>query len=975
MNITYKYRTLLLASGSVLMLAACTNADVDDVVSPGDATPIVVTPVGGGGGGGATAPAAFAARSTAPISAADCPEGTIFIPGVNVVDESGASTSVTTSFCSLTPEGSDTITGTVNVGFSPDPILIQGTVFIGDGTEGSANVTFAEGQTFITRNVGGVVDLLVVSRGSELNAVGSDTNPIIFTSMPDFVDDLLPNGTGNTGDWGGLVINGFASLNECGVDNGALPGVGDPNCIQEGEGGSGVFGGNEDTDSSGNFQFIRVQHGGFQFTPDNELNSVALQGVGNGTIFQFIQVHDGADDGFEWFGGTVDASNLIVTGAGDDSFDWTDGWTGSAQFLLAVQNPGDDNGIEGDNETPFDAMPRSNPQISNMTLIGGGDGTSGEGILLRVGTDANIANAIVTNFSQGFEFDNGGDPGTVIPTVNSTIVAGNGDNLVDSEAIFAAGDNNVEGAGVTLDGVLPGPAEIAAVSVSPETIDAAFDADADFVGAFSPTDPFTAFPVGWTVPGSIPGVEPAPAECPAGTVVDVTDAPSDFPGRSEALTCVLATNIVGDVTLTAGNLYRLDGTISVGIDLGSDPAAPAASGQRGVLTIEPGVTIFGDCNGDGAQCGSGVVDLLVVSRGSELDVNGSSIAPVVLTSRLDLESGGGVRSATGEIGGIAINGRAPLNECDTGAIGDVDCEQEGEGGSGFFGGATPDDTSGSINFMQIRYAGFQFTPDNELNALALQGVGSGTDLDFIQILNGADDGVEWFGGTASASHVVVTGAGDDSLDWTDGWSGTVQFAIVAQNPGDDNGIEGDNETPFDVLPRSRPFMTNMTFIGGGDGASGEGVLLRVGTGGTVANTVVTQFSQGVEFDDQGSDVPTVASIAVSENGTDLVDTGTLSVAGDGLVVFANNTLGAIPGFSAPLAPGANETAPNINAVDPVALCDAEFASIPAGEQETDPAAPPFTSQPSQCFQLESAAYVGALEDENDTWFAGWTIGL
>ena len=958
MRFQSSYRSILLAGSAITLLAACTQADVDDIASPGDGTPIDVTVIDSGGGA-----SSFASRSTAPITAAECPTGTTFTPAVDVL-----STGATTNFCSLTPIGGGVVTGTVNVPFSADPILISGTVFIGDETT-PANVTFAAGQQFVSQSAAGVVDLLVVSRGSTLTAVGNASAPIIFTSMNDFNDDGMPNGTGSTGDWGGLAINGAAPLNECGVDSSAM--TGSANCEQLGEGGSGIFGGDQAGDSSGNFQFIRVQHAGFQFTPTNELNGIALQGVGNGTTFENVQVHDGADDGFEWFGGTVDGRNLIVTGAGDDSFDWTDGWTGSVQFMVAVQNPGDDNGIEGDNETPFDAMPRSNPQLSNLTLIGSGQTTSGEGVLLRVGTDANIANAVVTGFSQGVEFDNGGEPGTVNPTLNSFFIAGNASNVVDSQPLLDAGANNVVAGANTLEGVFPGPAELAVQSTSPETIDASFDPSADFVGAFGPGDsPTSNFTVGWTVPGSIPGAAPG---CPAGTLAAAETPQSINASRTESLVCIITSPVAGDVTLTSGNLYRLDGSTFVGVDGGPDPANPV--GAAGNLTVAPGVTIFGNQQ-------AGVVDLLTVTRGSELNVAGTQTLPVILTSRADLVNGETVRpGVTGEIGGIAINGRAPLNECGIDASatpGDIDCEQLGEGGSGPFGGATPDDSSGSINFMQVRYAGFQFTPTNELNAVALQGAGSGTDIDFIQVLNGSDDGIEWFGGNASASHVVILGAGDDSLDWTDGWSGTVQFAIVNQTAttfAQDNGIEGDNETPFDVLPRSRPFMTNMTFLGAG---GGEGVLLRVGTGGTVANSVVSGFAQGFEFDDQSTVgvVPTVSAVAVSENATDLVDTATLNMVGDGIVTFANNTLGPIAGFpNTPIAPGANETAPAITAnADVVGLCNAEFAALPAAEALSVDAAP-FTAQPNQCGTLEDADFVGAIADENDTWFAGWTIGL
>jgi len=928
MNLSKNFRSVLFATSALAALAACSDATIE---SPGDGTPIIINPIEGGGGA-----SGFAARATAPTSAADCPAGTAFMTGVDTGD--GLS-----NFCAL--DGG--FAGAIPL--SEDPILIDGTVFV------TGDLEIAAGQTFASASQPGVVDLLVVTPGATLNAVGNAGAPIIFTSMQDWVDDGMPNGTGGTGDWGGIAINGLAPLNECTIDPSATPGT--AACQQNGEGGSGEFGGDQPGDSSGNYQFIRVQHAGFQFTAGNELNGIALQGVGNGTTVENIQVHDGADDGFEWFGGTVDTRNLIVTGAGDDSLDWTDGWQGSLQFAIVVQGAGNDAGIEGDNngDTDSDAMPRSTPDVANITFIGGGDGASGEGVHLRAGTGGSVTNAIVTNFSQGFEFDR--DSMIVEPSINSMFLGGNAQTFADSAGeLFTAGMNNVSAGASTLDGVFPGAAEMALTPTVASTINPLF-VNTDYIGAIDPdTTAATTFASGWTVPGSIPFGAGA-TDCPAGTTT-AAETPQDVnASRTEVNVCVIDTPVTGDVRLTAGNLYRMDGATFVGIDSGADPADPLPTAVPATLSIDPGVTVFGN----GAV---GVVDTLIVTRGSQIFSNGSQVSPVIFTSRADIENGEVVRpGATGEIGGIAINGRAPLNECtiDPSATpGSVDCEQNGEGGSGAFGGATPDDNSGRLNFTQVRYAGFQFTAGNELNGIALQGAGSGTELSFIQILNGADDGVEWFGGSANMDHLVVRGAGDDSIDWTDGWVGALQYAIVVQRDGNDNGIEGDNngDTSTDAMPRSRPIVANYTAVGGGDGASGEGALYREGTAGALVNATIQNFSQGFEFDnDSAMGVqPEARSIVVAANGEDLNGTGVLADASN-INVFATSTLGPVSGSATPLAPGANET--GTTAADPVAVCESEYTGI--------------TINP--CGALESAVYVGALEDATDTWFAGWTIGL
>lgn len=919
---------LMLATS--LIAVSCSQADV---ASPGSGTPIVIQPIPGGGGGSG---GGFATRASAPTSASACPAGLTFVSNVQLL-----ATGSSTNFCSLTPLGGGTVTGTVNIPFQADPILISGTVFLGSATGTPADVTFAAGQTFVTQSQAGQVDLLVVSRGSRIHATGTPTNPIVFTSLQDILDDYAgnvraaANGSSGQGDWGGLAINGRAPLNECTVDPAATPGT--DACRQNGEGGSGLFGGGDPNDNSGELRYVRVQHAGFPFTAANELNSIAMQGVGAGTTVSYIQIVQGADDGIEWFGGTVNVDHLVVTGANDDSIDWTDGWSGRLQFALVVQSNGDDNGIEGDNngDTSADASPRSAPRLSNLTLIG--DGTSGEGIQVRAGTAGTIINAVVTNFAEGLEWNPAGTGPN--PVVNSIALAGNTADTAGSGAtLFAAGANNRIYPSNSLNGVLPGVNETSTPATNPQSVDAAF-MPGTYVGAFSASETASAnWTTGWTV--RVPGA--ASAGCPTGTTqASETPATAGFPGRTETRVCIVQTPVVGNVRLTSGNLYRIDGSTFVGVDRGADPAS--TTGQQGVLTVDPGVTIYGNQTPN-------IVDLLTVSRGSQIFVNGSQVAPVILTSRADLVNGANtIRSGvTGEIGGLAINGRARLNECTVNPAatpGTVGCEQNGEGGSGVFGGATDTDNSGRINYMQIRYAGFPFTAANELNSIAMQGVGSGTEVDFVQIINGADDGIEWFGGAVDVKHLVVLGANDDSIDWTDGWSGSLQYAIVKQNVGDDNGIEGDNngDTTADASPRSAPTIANVTMIG--DGASGEGVQVRAGTAGSVINTIAVNFAEGLEWNPAGTGPnPRIDSIAL-----DNVGAGQVNFAGSGMTLFTaglnNVTYTRSLGGASGVIPGANElalTGQNPQTYDPV---------------------------------LDPSTYVGAVRNASDTWFAGWTLGL
>ncbi|HEX9734180.1 MAG TPA: hypothetical protein VGG06_19590 [Thermoanaerobaculia bacterium] len=263
------------------------------------------------------------------------------------------------------------------------------------GTESSTTLTIEPGTVILGSNAGQGV--LIIRPGSQIIADGTDTHPIVFSSEQ-------PVGVRATGDWGGLVISGRAPTNQV-------------NPV--GEGDSGPYGGLQPNDSSGILRYVRVEFAGIRFSEQNELNGIAFQGVGRGTVVDHIQVHFNQDDGAEFFGGTVNVKYLLLTDAQDDSLDWTFGWTGSIQHLVAIQRTSShDLGIEADNsETNFLAQPTSRPTIYNATWVGNGpiaaaDPTAdtGGGWLLRRGTLGLISHAIVTNFwEQGVQVD--GEPG------------------------------------------------------------------------------------------------------------------------------------------------------------------------------------------------------------------------------------------------------------------------------------------------------------------------------------------------------------------------------------------------------------------------------------------------------------------------------------------------------------------------------------------------------------------------------------
>lgn len=246
------------------------------------------------------------------------------------------------------------------------------------------NLIIEEGVTIeATRTIDGQPDYIIVEQGGKINAKGTKDKPIVMTSTRKVA-----------GAWGGVHICGRAPINlSGGVGKAEIDGV-------------SVFGGTDAADNSGSLRYVRLEYTGFAFSETKESNGLTLYGVGNGTTIEYIQSYKGADDGFEWFGGTVNAKYLVSTHSEDDSFDWTDGWIGKGQFWVAIQDQtapdanGTANGdclIEADNrEDNFGNTPVSNPTLSNITLIGNNDTNKQQrGIRLRAGTNIKLYNTLV----------------------------------------------------------------------------------------------------------------------------------------------------------------------------------------------------------------------------------------------------------------------------------------------------------------------------------------------------------------------------------------------------------------------------------------------------------------------------------------------------------------------------------------------------------------------------------------------------
>jgi len=230
--------------------------------------------------------------------------------------------------------------------------------------------------------VGGTSAAIIVEQGAKININGTASSPVIMTS-----------GLNNPsrGDWGGLVICGRATCNS----GGGMSEVGDV-----------AYGGNNDSDNSGTIRYLRIEYSGAAFNSEKEYNGLSLFGVGNATTIEYVQIYENADDGIEFYGGTVTANHLVSSKIEDDLFDWTEGWRGGGQNWFGLNNGGFGNrGMECDNwSSDFAASPRANPTISNVTLIGSGDqGAEPQALMLRAGTKGSIDNIVVKNWKTGIE--------------------------------------------------------------------------------------------------------------------------------------------------------------------------------------------------------------------------------------------------------------------------------------------------------------------------------------------------------------------------------------------------------------------------------------------------------------------------------------------------------------------------------------------------------------------------------------------
>lgn len=448
--------------------------------------------------------------------------------------------------------------------------------------------------------------------------------------------------------------------------------------------------------------------------------------------------------------------------------------------------------------------------------------------------------------------------------------------------------------------------------------------------------------------GVLPPGTPAP-DCPAGLINAGTVA------NNTLRACQLPADIIGNLTLSvrAGTVYAISGRTQVGIDRGIDPAS--TTGSQGVLTIEPGVRIFA----------SGGSDYLIVNRGSQIFAEGTASNPIIFTSRQSIEGTTNLTSQ-GQWGGLVIAGRAPQANCQLTAP--VTCTGQVEGTSAFYGGNTSTDNSGRLRYIQIKFSGFEISTGNELQGLTMAGVGSGTTVEYIQVHNSSDDGIEIFGGNVNLRYIAITGADDDGLDTDTGWRGGAQFGIVTQRPtAVTNGSRGfewsaaPTTTAYASRYLSQPKVANFTVVGRNAAVAVDNpIRLDSGTDATIINSIFTNPS-------------TSAAACLDINSADTI-TSTPTFSSVFFACSAPYSAAAVAGTSAAFTGGSNNTATGtstLTAPTGTTLTNQGLTFI-NGANET---AVPVANAPAVYSFFTATTYIGAVQNAADTWYAGWTCGL
>ena len=722
---------------------------------------------------------------------------------------------------------------------------------------------------------------LVIVRGAKLEAAGTAEEPIIFTTTDELEFETQTDIDGDTfiaeaptattyGRWGGVVVLGNAPITISGVSNGTQENriegfqpAASADLDSDGRADVIEYGGNDAADNSGTISYMVIRHGGYIYASGSEINGLTLGGVGNGTQIDHVEVFANADDGIEFFGGTVNTSYISLVFNQDDSFDIDEGYNGTNQFWFCVQTPfaedgvssGHDNGGEWDGTTGTiaDSTSNSTPVIYNATFIGSGttalagNDKGNNAMFIDDRFRGLVYNSVFDDFGRDLVGSAGDGPGTGLSFAHNTVgrFGGGtpGDNLTYVSDTGAA-NTFYDGAGVAINNnsnantdpeytayqrkvtneleyLDPRPASTSPLlAANGATLQGGAPVATDFRGAFG-TELWID---GWTTYSSQGYIKPR-----VDVIATQTVNTTPFGANVDAITV--------NTTWTKDNTYILTDKVFVT--------------NGATLTIEPGTKIYSTLDDKGTPAlDDDAFGSLVIVRGAKLEAAGTAEEPIIFTttdeleasSKLDIDGDGIIATVPtsttyGRWGGVVVLGNAPItisgvsNGTQENRIegfqpaASADLDSDGRADVIEYGGNDAADNSGTISYMVIRHGGYIYASGSEINGLTLGGVGNGTQIDHVEVFANADDGIEFFGGTVNTSYISLVFNQDDSFDIDEGYNGTNQFWFCVQTPfaedgvssGHDNGGEWDGTTGTiaDSTSNSTPVIYNATFIGSG----------------------------------------------------------------------------------------------------------------------------------------------------------------
>jgi hypothetical protein len=546
--------------------------------------------------------------------------------------------------------------------------------------EAGVTLTIPAGTNIQAVN-GGTSVYIAVLKGGKIDIQGTEASPVFMSSA-----------SGNAGDWGGLTICGDATTT-AGVD-------------AEAEVGGFIYGGTNDADNSGSINYLIIKGTGAQINADSQYNGISFYAVGSGTSISNVAVIDGSDDGVEFFGGTVSATNLFLENNEDDSIDWTEGWNGT------VDNAYISHTIEGFSTVFEGDKDNGNPKFNNITAISTEGGTA---LQFKKESGATITGLSLTGYDVSID-------------------------MKDDGAL----------ANVLIDGAVADP------SLS-----------------YTNTAKVTASDFAWV-----------------NSSVSITTLP-------------LQGTVAGKVTLDASILYVLSSSYIV-----------KAGGE---LVIPAGTKIQAESGGTGVY--------IAILKGGKIDIQGTADNPVVISS---------TAANGGDWGGLTICGDATTS---------AGVDAEAEVGGFIYGGTNDADSSGSITYLVIKGTGAQINSESQYNGVSLYAVGSGTTIENVSVINGSDDGVEFFGGTVSVSNIYLENNEDDAVDWTEGWNGTVTNTYISHTvSGFSTAFEGDKDN-------GNPKFINLTAI---STVGGTGLQFKKNSGATITNIWLEGYAPNIDMKDDGA---------------------------------------------------------------------------------------------------------------------------